>query len=262
MEFCVLASGSKGNSTYIRCGQTSILIDAGLSGKEIQRRLALINVEVGDLDAIIVTHEHRDHIRSVPVLSRRGRLHVFANQATFRSAGAELNKVFSYRDFNTGESFEIKDLLVHPFSISHDTADPVGFLVGDGRYSLGYCTDTGMVSRLMSYRLSSCNGLVLESNHDPVILRNGPYPHFLKQRVQSNQGHLANEDAAAFLVTLLHDNLQEVVLAHLSEVNNLPENAYGTAQEALRKARAGQRTAVPRITVASQDRPCELMCLV
>ncbi len=259
MKFCVLASGSKGNSTYIASGNTSILIDAGLSGKEIQRRLASIGVDVKDLDAILVTHEHSDHIKSVPVLSRRGHIHVFANQATYRSADAGLEKVYSYRDFNTGESFEFQDLSIHPFSISHDTADPVGFLVSNGCSSLGYCTDTGKVTRLMGHRLSSCNGLILESNHDPDILKNGPYPQFLKQRVQSNKGHLANEDAAAFLAELLHENLTEIVLAHLSETNNLPEKARYAAAKAVKKAAA--EMPLPCITVAHQDYPCKVMLL-
>ena len=186
MKFCVLGSGSKGNATYLESGGTSILIDAGMSGVEMQKRLATIGVELSAIDAILVTHEHNDHVQGVGVLSRRARIPVYANTATLTAASKIVNKLFSYNEFETGVSFTVNDLEIHPFSISHDAEDPVGFRISDGSFSFGYCTDTGKVSRLMHHRLASCQALVLESNHDIEMLQNGTYPPYLKQRIRSS----------------------------------------------------------------------------
>lgn len=256
MEFSVLGSGSKGNATYIRAGATAILIDGGFSGIEIQRRLAAINVDLATIGAILVTHEHNDHIRGIPVLSRRGRIPVFANPATYTAAGSGLNRLHRYQEFDTGTTFHFQDLTIHPFSVSHDTSDPVGFVITDDRHAVGYCTDTGRVTRLMQYRLAGCHGLILESNHDPEMLRNGPYPPYLKQRVQSKHGHLANHEAAAFLRELVHDGLCYVILAHISETNNEPQIAYATTMQGL-----ATNDRCPEVTTAPQDRPTPLIIL-
>ncbi len=260
MKFCVLGSGSKGNATYIESGGTSILIDAGMSGVELQKRLATVGVELSDIHAILVTHEHNDHVQSVGILSRRAKIPVYANPATFSAAAKIINKLFSYEEFETGGSFHCRNLEIHPFSISHDTEDPVGFRISDGSVSLGYCTDTGKVSRLMQHRLASCQALVLESNHDIEMLQNGTYPPYLKQRIRSGQGHLANVEAATFLQELVHEKLQHVVLAHLSEENNHPAIALQAAVEALRNNPHCRETGV-RISVASQGSVGELVSL-
>uniref|UniRef100_UPI0040577700 MBL fold metallo-hydrolase n=1 Tax=Candidatus Electrothrix sp. TaxID=2170559 RepID=UPI0040577700 len=223
MKFCVLGSGSKGNCTLIESGTTRLLIDAGFSGKEISRRLALINRSPEDLDAILITHEHGDHISGVGILSRRCNLPVYANPATHRAAETRIKKLHQYWEFETGTGFVLNDLDIHPFRISHDTADPVGFLISDGVNSVASCTDTGKITTLIRQRLRQCNALILESNYDPVMLHTGPYPMHIKQRVRSNQGHLANNDAATFLVELCTAKAQHVVLAHLSETNNHPD---------------------------------------
>ncbi len=256
MQFSVLGSGSKGNATYVSSGNTAILIDGGFSGIEIQRRLATIGVDFAAIDAILVTHEHSDHIRGVPILSRRGSIPVYANPATYGAAGSKLNKLHQYREFETGKAFYFQELAIHPFSVSHDTSDPVGFVVTDGRHSIGYCTDTGKVTRLMQHRLAGCDGLILESNHDPQLLKNGPYPPYLKQRVQSKSGHLANHEAAAFLKDLLHDALRHVVLAHISETNNQPQLAY---EETMRVLSTNNHSL--NVQVAPQDRPTPLFTL-
>jgi len=260
MKFCVLGSGSRGNATYLASGSTSILIDAGMSGIELQKRLAAIGVELSAIDAILVTHEHNDHIQSVGVLSRRVKIPVYANTATFTAASRTVNKLYSYKEFETGSPFHCRNLEIHPFSISHDTEDPVGFRISDGDFSFGYCTDTGKVSRLMLHRLASCQALVLESNHDVEMLQNGTYPPYLKQRIRSSQGHLDNAEAATFLQDLTHEKLEHVVLAHLSEENNHPEIAFQAAVKALHNNPHGRETAV-RISVASQDCVGELVCL-
>ena len=259
MRFCVLGSGSKGNCTFIESGDTRVLIDAGFSGIEIERRLTAIGVEIASLSAILVSHEHTDHIRGVAVLSRKYRLPVFANAKTFRAADKSLSKLYASREFATGELFAFQDLHIHPFFISHDAADPVGFIVNDGKSSVGYCTDTGMVSRLMRHLLGNCHGLVLECNHDPKMLSTGPYPPALQQRVRSKTGHLANNDAAIFLTEIIHEGLEHVVLSHISETNNCPAVAHDTVLGIMKAVE--YNGSLPRISLASQELVGELVTL-
>lgn len=229
MIFSVLGSGSRGNCVYIESGHTAILIDGGFSGKEIFRRLQQIGKDVSQLDAICVTHEHNDHICGVGVLSRRSNLTVHANPGTFAGGEKQLGKLANRQEFDSGDQFMIQDLLIRSFRVSHDTADPVGYVISDGRQSLGLCTDTGKTTHLMQQRLANCSGLILEFNHNLQMLKDGPYPPSLQQRVRSSQGHLANEDAAEFLQNIVHPGLKIVVLAHLSETNNTPNLAREAA---------------------------------
>jgi phosphoribosyl 1,2-cyclic phosphodiesterase len=233
MKICVLGSGSKGNCTLVESGDTTILIDAGFSGVEIQRRLQLIGRQLESITAILVTHEHNDHISGAGILSRKAQIPLYANSGTYHATGSRLGKLFERGEFGTGEQFTIGGLQVHPFAVSHDTSDPVGFVVSDGIHRFGYCTDTGKITTLIEYHLQECDALVLESNHDPKMLREGPYPLYLQQRVRSNKGHLANEDAGRFLKKLSTRGLKHVVLAHLSETNNLPELALQSVRNNL-----------------------------
>lgn len=253
MRFSVLGSGSRGNAVFIEGGKTAILIDAGFSGKEIAARLHAIGRDLADVRAVCLTHEHDDHISGVGVLSRRCRIPVYANSGTFAGGEKKLAKLFAAQEFETGESVEIGDLEVRSFRISHDTADPVGFVVSDGRNSVGYCTDTGRVSHLIATRLMACNGLILEFNHNLEMLKNGPYPLPLQQRVRSSRGHLRNEDAAAFLADLIGRQLQIAVLAHLSETNNTPLLARSAAQQAV------QDWGETALVIASQNHPTPLV---
>lgn len=252
MFFSVLGSGSRGNCVYIESGKTAILIDGGFSGKEIFTRLRRIGKDVSQLDAICVTHEHNDHINGVGVLSRRSNLPVYANPGTFTGGEKQLGKLSQRLEFNTGEQFAIKDLLIRSFRISHDTADPVGYVISSERWSLGYCTDTGKVTHLMQQRLAGCSGIILEFNHNLHMLKNGPYPPALQQRVRSNHGHLANEDAAEFLKQILHPGLKLSVLAHLSETNNTPQLALESATKIFPDETETE------LILASQDRPTKL----
>lgn len=256
MRFSVLGSGSRGNCVYIESGGTAILIDGGFSGKEIAARLKGIDREAADLDAICLTHDHNDHIAGVGVLSRRCSLPVHANPGTFAGGEATLKKLWKRQEFDTGDEFAVDGLSIRSFRISHDTADPVGYVIKSDRATIGYCTDTGRTSHLMRQRLAACDAIILEFNHNLQLLKNGPYPPVLQQRVRSSQGHLANEDAAAFLQTLLHDHLQVVVLAHLSETNNTPQLAMAAAGGILA---AEQR---PHLLLASQGRATTLIDLV
>ena len=229
MQFSVLGSGSKGNSVYIASENTAILIDAGFSGKQLNKRLNETGKSIDDVDAIFLTHEHNDHISGAGVVSRRYRIPVFANSGTYRGGEKQLGKLYKRNEFTTGERITFQDLEIRSFRTLHDTLDPVGYVVSNGKKSIGYCTDTGKVTHLMAARLQSCDALILEFNHDPDMLKSGPYPLALQQRVRSSHGHLANEDAADFLKNLLSAQLQYVVLAHLSEINNLPELALAAA---------------------------------
>jgi phosphoribosyl 1,2-cyclic phosphodiesterase len=255
MYFSVLGSGSKGNALYIESGNTSILIDAGFSGKEIARRLAIHGRELDSLDGLFLTHEHNDHIQGAGVISRRCNLPVHANAGTFQGSDKKLGKLHKRVEFETGKSVQLQDLEVRSFRISHDTLDPVGFLISDGKVTVACCTDTGKVSHLVSNRLSGCDAVILEFNHDPMMLKQGPYPLFLQQRVRSSQGHLANEEAAAFLRTLLHDRLKYIVLAHLSETNNTTDLALKSASAVIPPEH------LCRLHVAAQKSPTDLFRL-
>lgn len=253
MNFSVLGSGSRGNSVYIESGKTGILIDAGFSGKEIETRLKSVGRELSNVSALCVTHEHGDHIRGAGIISRRFKMPTYINGATFLAGEKRMGKLFDQKEFETGDILQIGDLQVRSFRISHDTADPVGYVVSDGKRSFGYCTDTGKVSHLIGRRLAGCNGLILEFNHDLQMLKNGPYPLPLQQRVRSSRGHLSNEDAAGFLAGLIGDHLRTVVLAHLSETNNTPELARDAALSLV------QQWGETSLVIASQERATALV---
>ena len=253
MRFCVLGSGSKGNCTYVESGETALLIDAGFSGIETTRRLRSVGLDMGKVSAILITHEHNDHVAGVGVLSRKYGLPVYANAGTRAAADRSLGKLHSFVPFETGASFTFHSFTIHPFAISHDTTDPVGFTIDDGRCAFGYCTDTGMASRLIHHHLRRCQGLVLECNHDPEMLKNGPYPPSLQQRIRSKNGHLANSDAIAFLQGLVHAGLQHVVLAHISQANNCHDRVR------LEVERGGLSGSW--LTLACQDQAGELITL-
>ena len=245
VSVCVLASGSRGNATYICDGTTAILIDAGLSGIEIQRRMAAKGLDPEHLNAILVSHEHSDHIHGVGVLSRRFRLPVYINEGTRQAAGTALGKLAGLQPFSCGKPFIIGSLTVHPFSISHDAQDPAGFTIACDRAKVGLATDLGIVTGVVKTHLQACDILVLEANHDPQMLIDGPYPWPLKQRIRGRSGHLSNEDAACLVQEIQHDRLTHIVLAHLSEENNTPHKA----QQAVRASLNG---ASVKLHVASQ----------
>ncbi|MDZ7642028.1 MAG: MBL fold metallo-hydrolase [Desulfurivibrio sp.] len=253
LKFAVLGGGSKGNATYVEAGSTRLLIDAGFSGRELGSRLAALGVDPAQLTAILVSHEHGDHIRGAGVLSRRYRLPLLLNRATLAAAGQELGRPAAIQEFTTGSTLVCGNLQIHPFALSHDAVEPVGFLLRAGGRMLGHCTDLGVVSRLVRHRLSGCQALVLECNHDPQMLRNGPYSPALQQRVRSRQGHLANHETATLLSELLHAELRQVVLSHLSTTNNTPELALKAVKQAFNGRPAAR---LPELTVACQQQGC------
>ena len=245
LSVSVLASGSRGNATYISDGRTAILIDAGLSGVEIQRRMARKGLDPGRLDAILVSHEHADHIHGVGVLSRRFGLTVCINDGTRQASGKALGKLHGLFPFSCGHAFTIGSLDVHPFSISHDAEDPAGFTIACNGAKVGVATDLGIATGVVKTHLQACDILILEANHDPQMLIDGPYPWPLKQRIRGRSGHLSNDDTALLLEVLQHDRLAHVILAHLSEENNTPEKARQAIKTVLNGAGV-------RLHVASQ----------
>lgn len=255
LSVCVLASGSKGNSTYVSDGETAILVDAGLSGIEIQRRMEAAELDIQSLSAIVVSHEHSDHIRGVGVMARRYDLDVFATRGTAGAAARQMGRIERLHHFETGAPFAIGDLAIHPFSTSHDARDPAGFTIAQNGQKVGIATDLGIATGMVKQHLKDCGLLVLEANHDPTMLSEGPYPWPLKQRIKSRTGHLSNPDSRDLLGELKHDGLCHVVLAHLSEVNNTPEKALQAVATAMGM---DDRT---RLHVACQERCSDLLVL-
>ncbi|HSW86554.1 MAG TPA: MBL fold metallo-hydrolase [Rhabdochlamydiaceae bacterium] len=229
--FCPLASGSKGNCIYLGTKKTKILIDAGISGKATALRLAEINVDLSDIDAILITHEHTDHIKGLQALACRLGIPVFANSDTAKGIVALMKECPKFKIFSTGETFEFGDIEIHPFTVQHDTLDPVAFTIRTGDLKLGFCTDIGFVTSLVSNQLQNCDYLYIEANHQPSMVHASSRPMIYKQRVLGRQGHLSNEDCAHLLASVLHPGLKHVHLAHLSSECNAPDLALEIVQK-------------------------------
>ena len=234
MKICLLASGSKGNSILVESGKTRLLIDAGLSARELRKRLDSVGVEAESLDALLITHEHGDHVRGLGPLVRQLELPVYLQTDLARKL-PDVGKLECVREFVDGEEFTINDLTIRPFAITHDCLAPVGFTLDGELGKVGVATDLGVVTRLVTECLQDCRALVLETNHDEELLRDGPYPWKLKQRVRSNHGHLSNNAAGNLLQSLLWTGLETVFLGHLSETNNRPDLAVAVVNEVLEK---------------------------
>lgn len=291
----VLASGSKGNSTLVSSNRTRILVDAGLSCRELLKRMQMADEDPATIDALLITHEHQDHVQGVAVLARKLGVPVYFTQATHRAwmrwmmpqkrltyaawlalrqrpacveeAAEEKNAGEKTEDpcslpgveyFAAGSGFSIGDIAVTPFTIPHDAADPVGFVFEADGVRVAIATDLGYMPPNVKMAIRNCDVLMLESNHDLEMLRDGPYPWSVKQRVMSRVGHLSNEAAAEFLEKNYDGNASYVVLAHLSESNNLPELARVTAERALRDRMS---LLANKLLLAQQDAPLEPICL-
>jgi len=314
VRFTVLASGSRGNSSIVCGGSTRILVDAGLSCRELFRRMKLAGEDPATLDAIVITHEHSDHVHGLSVTARRLGIPVYLTQSTHRAwadqvtprrqltftqwaadfrqkqAAAESltegslaieaceaepedleavpgpetpskpDPAFlpSVQHFRPGESFVIGDITVDPFTIPHDAADPVGFVFTAEGARLAVATDLGYMPPNVKAQLRRCDLIMLESNHDLEMLRDGPYPWAVKQRVLSRVGHLSNDAAATFLEDTYDGCATWLILGHLSEHNNLPELARMAAERAL----AGKPSLMQnRLLLASQHEPLAPICL-
>ncbi len=316
MRMTVLASGSKGNSTLVSSSRTRILVDAGLSCRELLKRMQMADEDPAAIDALLITHEHQDHVQGVSVLARKLGVPVYFTQATHRAwmrwmmpqkrltyaawlaqrqqdltqrqapeatpetavsveeeeaLGSDESPASSSRPgqenpcslpgveyFAAGSGFWIGDIAITPFTIPHDAADPVGFVFEADGVRMAIATDLGYMPPNVKMAIRNCDVLMLESNHDLEMLRDGPYPWSVKQRVMSRVGHLSNEAASDFLEKNYDGNASYVVLAHLSECNNLPELARVTAERALRDRMS---LLANKLILAQQDAPLEPICL-
>jgi phosphoribosyl 1,2-cyclic phosphodiesterase len=309
MRMTVLASGSKGNSTIVSSSCTRILVDAGLSCRELLKRMQMADEDPAAIDALLITHEHQDHVQGLAVLARKLGVPVYFTQATHRAwmrwmmphkrmtyaawlalrqqdlaqrqaavaappaaaseveceddaPGGNLPKdpcsLPGVEYFAAGTDFSIGDIAITPFTIPHDAADPVGFVFEADGVRMAIATDLGYMPPNVKMAIRNCDVLMLESNHDLEMLRDGPYPWSVKQRVMSRVGHLSNEAVSDFLEKNYDGNASYVVLAHLSECNNLPELARVTAERALRDRMS---LLANKLILAQQDAPLEPICL-
>ena len=252
MKVCVLSSGSKGNTTYIETNQAKILIDAGNSSKYILEKLTSLNVNPSDLDAILITHIHVDHVKGLPVLLKRINPCVYMTENMY----PYLDYIENYHLIDT-ETFDIKDIHVEVIHTSHDTEDSLGYIINNEDKSLVYITDTGYINRKYFDLLSNRNLYIMESNHDVEMLNNGKYPFELRQRILSDKGHLSNYDSAKYLAKFIGDKTKYILLAHLSEENNTEELAYKTLTDRLNK----ENEQVDNIIIATQNKETELIKL-
>jgi len=260
MRINILGSSSSGNATLFVSGSTRILLDVGFSTREITRRMKEIGEEISRLTAIVITHEHSDHIRGVPVLARSLKIPVYITAASLdawqqMNAGDSLTAV---ELITAEEPFEVEKMIFRPFRLPHDAADTLGFSIEAEGVRVGYATDLGYIPKMVSEHLRESDVLILEANHDLEMLRNGPYPWAIKQRVMSRHGHLSNDEMGRFLREDFDGRAQIIMLAHISRINNHPELVRMVAGEALASRGplfAGELE--KRIRLAYHDRPSD-----
>jgi phosphoribosyl 1,2-cyclic phosphodiesterase len=253
VKFCVLASGSSGNASLVATEKTRILIDAGLSVRELTRRLALTGEQPERLTAVLVTHEHCDHVGGLARLVRRHHVPVYLTRGTAPTIDWGETPPGALETFQAGAGFSIGDIDVTSFTIPHDARDPVGYCFRAEGIKLGIATDLGYVTESVKFHLRGTHALLLESNHDLDMLKVGPYPWSVKQRVMSRMGHLSNAGMSDFLVDDWLPAAPNVILGHLSEQNNHPEIVRMVALQALEQ----RGLSAARLTIASQREPSE-----
>lgn len=265
MRFCSIASGSSGNCTYVGTEETHMLVDAGISGKRIEAGLNSLDLTARDLDGILITHEHSDHISGLGVMARKYEIPVYATKGTIEAmiSSGKIGKVPEgiFREIKEDALFLIKDLRINAFSIPHDAAQPVGYRLENGEKSVGIATDLGKYTEYIIEHLKNLDALLLEANHDIRMLEVGRYPYYLKQRILGDRGHLSNENAGRLLCELLHDNLKAVFLGHLSKENNYEELAYETVCSEVTMGDNPYQSRDFKIQVAKRDTVSELVTL-
>lgn len=230
MRLCSIASGSSGNCIYVGSEATHLLVDVGISGKRTETGLNTLGITGKDLDGILITHEHADHISGLGVIARKYGIPIYATPGTIDAIqkSSSIGKIDQslFREVKEDVKLTIKDLTVNPMRISHDAAQPVAYRISYGNKKVGICTDLGVYNDYTVECLKGMDALLLEANHDVNMLQVGPYPYYLKQRILGDRGHLSNENSGRLLSRILHDGLENIILGHLSKENNLPELAY------------------------------------
>lgn len=258
MKLTILGSGSAGNASYVETDETRLLVDVGFSGRQIRQRLATIGRVPENLTAILITHEHSDHISGLAAIAEKARLPVYCNRATMEEIKRTVGVSLDFRLFVAGGGFEVGDINVETFSIPHDAQDPVGFVLRTSGSSIGFATDLGHVTKLVLERIRNTTALVLESNHDVKMLQDCPHrPWSLKQRILSRHGHLSNEAAADCVAEIMSAELRHLYLGHLSRDCNKPELAQRVMNKRLQTLGAthvqlnvtSQTTASPTLTL-------------
>ncbi|MDE7253542.1 MAG: MBL fold metallo-hydrolase [Acetatifactor sp.] len=230
MRLCSIASGSSGNCIYVGSDATHLLVDVGISGKRTESGLNYLGLTGQDIDGILITHEHADHINGLGVIVRKYGIPIYATKGTIeaikRSGGVGEIDEGLFHEVYEDEKLIIKDLAINPMKVAHDAAQPVAYRVSYGRKKVAICTDLGHFTDYTVDCLRGMDVLFLEANHDVNMLQVGPYPYYLKQRILGDKGHLSNENSGRLLSRVLHDGVQSIILGHLSKENNLPELAY------------------------------------
>lgn len=263
MQMCSIASGSSGNSIYVGTSQVHLLVDCGISGKRIEQGLESCGIHASDLDGILITHEHIDHISGLGVMSRRYGKPVYATPGTIQAIRqvASLGKLdkAEFIEIKPDEPFTIGDVVVCPTHIYHDAAEPVAYRFDEDGKSIGILTDSGTYDKTIVDNMHGLDVLLLEANHDVHMLQAGGYPYYLKQRILSDYGHLSNDISANLLNELLSDKMKYVVLGHLSRENNYPDLAYETVRTGVDMADTPYQTSDFHLSVASRDSVSEMI---
>lgn len=258
MKLTILGSGSNGNASYVETDETRLLVDVGFSGRQIRQRLAGIGRVPENLTAILITHEHSDHVTGLAAIAEKARIPVYCNRATMEEIQRTQSANLDFRLFVAGGGFDVGDISVETFSIPHDAQDPVGYVLRTTGGSIGFATDLGHVTKLVLERIRKTNALVLESNHDVKMLQDCPHrPWSLKQRILSRHGHLSNEAAADCVAEIMSDELRHLYLGHLSRDCNKPELAQRVMSKRLETLSAPH----VQLHVASQAIPCPTLTL-
>lgn len=260
-KFCSLYSGSSGNSLLLETPDTKILIDAGESAKKTVDALSSLDIDVNDIDAILVTHEHSDHVKGLGTISKKYDIPVYANSKTWDAMPEQENKIIdkNKKKFQMCDKFEINDLKIIPFEIPHDAANPCGFNIFYDNQKISIATDIGHMTSKIIHGLEDSSFILLEANYDPNILKCSKYPYPLKQRIAGPNGHLANSDAGKTISYLINSGLKNVMLGHLSKENNFPELAYKTVVDELIESKFDENTI--NISIANRFAPSPVIDL-
>lgn len=261
MKLCSIASGSSGNCIYVGSGQTNVLVDVGISAKRIESGLNSIDIKPDTLQAILITHEHSDHVSSLGVMARKYQIPIYATKETvqsimqIKSIGKLPEGIFHY--IKPNEAFQINDIQVEPFSTSHDASNPVCYTMQSNGQKVGIATDLGKYDDYIISKLQGSKLLLIEANHDVNMLMVGKYPYYLKQRILGDRGHLSNESSADLISKLINTNLKYILLAHLSKENNYEELAYETVCSEL--ANRGCNFSRLNVSVANREQPSQMV---